>query len=68
MIQLAAGEHKANLSEVLPEMEARIRNLECNLLNELNTQAAAPGQAGADLLLKMYVAFPDTSEPDPQAR
>jgi hypothetical protein len=59
LVELSAGEYTANLSEVLPEMETRIRSLEASLQRGLVAQAPGLGQAGADLLLKMYVAFPD---------
>lgn len=57
LIQLSAGEHTANISEVLPHMEARIRELEVGVDQSLGSQGYGNEQAGADLLIKMFVEF-----------
>lgn len=57
LVQLSAGEHAANISQVLPHMEARIRELEAGVDQSLNNQGYEIEQAGADLLIKMFVEF-----------
>lgn len=59
LIQLSAGEHVGNLSEILPEMEKRIRGLEKALQISLNEQLPNAGAAGADVLVKMTMTFGD---------
>lgn len=57
LVQLSAGEHTANLSEILPHMEARIRDLEAGVERSLSDQGTSHEQAGADLLIKIHVTF-----------
>ena len=52
-ITLAAGEYEACLSEVLPEIESRIRELERSISNELTALGLDGTHAGADLILKV---------------
>lgn len=61
LIHLAAGEHKACLSEALPEMAVRVADLEAALQRGINDLDAKPSQAGADLLVKMNVSFVATN-------
>jgi hypothetical protein len=56
-IHLSAGEHRANLSAVLPEMARRIRQLEDGLASNLQKQSLEGQQAGADLIIRMIVEF-----------
>lgn len=57
LVHLSAGEHTANLSEILPYMGARIKDLEAGVEQSLSEQEASTQQTGADLLVKMYMTF-----------
>jgi hypothetical protein len=57
LIQLAAGEHKACLSEILPEMARRIAILESSLEQAFASANLQKSHSGADLLVRMYVTF-----------
>ncbi len=56
-IHLAAGEHIANLSTVIAGMAIRIRQLEVSLANNLQQGLPNHERAGADLIIRMDVAF-----------
>ena len=56
-VQLSAGEHKANLSAIIPEMMLRVRQIEDSLTEGLRAAGAENEQAGADLLIRMNVSF-----------
>lgn len=55
-IELSAGEYTANISEVLPHMEIRIRELESSLAGVIAEHSLEESQAGADLLLKIEIS------------
>jgi hypothetical protein len=57
VIHLAAGEHRASLSSVIPEMVVRIRDLEMQLERYIAKLDPAPKRAAADALMKMAVKF-----------
>lgn len=75
-IRITAGEHTANISEVLPAMEARIAYLEQGIRDGLKEQNPT-ARTGADMLIRMAVSFGQpsllrrekllTSPPPPQA-
>ncbi|MGH8554039.1 MAG: hypothetical protein ACREUD_00410 [Gammaproteobacteria bacterium] len=63
MIHLAAGEHRANLSEVLPEMRSRVEELEHGLAEQIRLLGLEGKQAGGDhfLALTFKAGAADTS-------
>ncbi len=62
MIHLAAGEHRACLSDLLPEIEKRVRFLEGAIERSLAEQGVDGNQAGADVLIALHMtANPDGS-------
>lgn len=62
MIHLAAGEHRACLSDLLPEIENRVRFLEGAIEKSLAEQGLDGHQAGADVLIAIHMnANPDGS-------
>lgn len=60
LIHLSAGEYRACLSDVIPEIATRIRQLESGFEQALRDLATEPSQAGADLLLKLNISFKPT--------
>lgn len=59
MIELSAGQHKANLSDIIPEMALRISALEAELEAKFSAPEFLPLQA-ADILLKVNIDFRNT--------
>ena len=62
LIELAAGEHRACLSEVLPHMETRVRQLETSLEHDLARLGLSGEQAGTDLLIRMQIVANDANQ------
>lgn len=56
LVTLSAGEYQACISDVLPEMEGRIKSIEVGLVAALGNSNTCP-KAGADLLLKIQIKF-----------
>lgn len=63
MIHLAAGEHQAHLSALLPEMQLRVRQLEIAVESAIREGGIEGKQAGAD-----YLFFLKGTLGDPSAR
>lgn len=61
LIHLSAGEHRANLSKIVPEMAKRVRHLEEGLDNWIQSLPTPPNRAGTDLLVRAIVAFDGTN-------
>lgn len=62
LIHLAAGEYRACLSDLLPEIEKRVTFLEGAIEKSLAEQGLTGRQAGADVLIAIHmVANPDGS-------
>lgn len=57
LIHLAAGEHRANLTAVIPEMTERIKELECGLEDAFASHGLTGKQAGADLFIALQLSF-----------
>lgn len=53
MIHLAAGEHRANLSAILPEMRFRVEQLEHGLAEQIRLLGIEGKQAGGDFFLAL---------------
>ena len=53
MIHLAAGEHQAHLSAMIPAMQVRIRELESGLEDWIGTVGLEGNQAGADFFIAL---------------
>ncbi len=70
MIHLAAGEHRACLSDVLPMIAARVRCLEASLQHSLTCHGLAGQQAGTDLLVAVRIQTSTITRPpdDPHKR
>jgi hypothetical protein len=67
MIHLAAGGYSACLSDLLPEIERRVRSLEDALERSFAEQGLEGQQAGADILVAMHMsAKPHTSSGEVQ--
>jgi hypothetical protein len=64
-IELTAGEHRACLSDVLPQMEKRVRELEGALEGILKDLRSGGQQAGTDSLIRMRVTAAEPT-PSPQ--
>jgi hypothetical protein len=60
LIHLAAGEHRANLSEAIREMGRCIAKLEKGLEKGIAKAGLKGKQAGADLLLKVTIRLEGT--------
>lgn len=52
-IHIAAGEHRANLSKIIPAMETRVRDLEKGLEAEFQRLGLEGKQAGADFFIAL---------------
>ncbi|WP_162932514.1 hypothetical protein [Solimonas sp. K1W22B-7] len=63
LVQLSAGEYQACLSDVLPHMEQRIRELEGGLDSALAAMNLTGRQAGTDLLVKIPIVATDVDGP-----
>lgn len=61
MIHLAAGEHQAHLSALLPEMQQRVRQLEISVESAIRERGIEGNQAGADYLFSLKGTLGDTS-------
>jgi hypothetical protein len=59
MIHLAAGEHRANLSTLMPEMGRRIAHLETSLTEQIRAHGLEGKQAGGD----HFIALAFTAKP-----
>lgn len=59
MIHLAAGEHQANLSALLPAMQLRIRQLEASVESAIREHGIEGNQAGGDFFIALKGALGD---------
>lgn len=57
LIHLAAGEHRACLSELLPEIEKRVRFLERTIEESVSKEGLDGQQAGADIFIATHIRF-----------
>jgi hypothetical protein len=64
LIHLAAGEHRACLSDILPEIEKRVRFLEKTIEESVSKLGLDGQQAGADIFIAAQIRFlPDGQSP-----